>query len=293
MKELPSPTEIQYFKCLAEVGNVTRAADLVGLTQPALSSAIKRLEEKVGYEMFIRSKKGVELNRSGKLFLQRSSELMSHWQSISIDLDKASKSIREEFRIGIHPSVAIICLPQALQKFKKAYPGISLKLAHDLSRNVNEQILKKEVDFGIVVNPRKHPDLILKKICDDEVKIWSSLTHNIKNRTLIYDQNLFQSNYIVSKIAKTKQYTEFIEVGSLELIREMGLAGNGDVVLPQRVANKPNQKVSFKAIKQSPTYKDEFYFVRNQQSEFNLQEKQMIRFLYDCIYKNLNLNRKS
>jgi DNA-binding transcriptional LysR family regulator len=285
MLDLPSPSEIKYFQQLANTKHITRASELLGVTQPALSSAIKRLEEKLGVSLLLRSKKGVELTAAGYTFLEKSWEINQLWEQLSLDVKDKSESLRDSYKLGVHPSVAIICLPLCLGQLQKLYPETNLQVSHKLSRGVNEQILKKEVDFGIVVNPRRHPELVLKKLCEDEVRIWKKGKRS--SDLLIYDPNLFQSSYILQKLRGKHSYANVMEVESLELIRELGMAGVGDVVLPTRVAHKPYSSSSLLALEESPIFKDEFFFVWNVNSNFNQKEKDYLRSFVSLLKEGL------
>lgn len=287
MLDLPSPSEIKYFQQLANTKHITRASELLGITQPTLSSAIKRLEEKLGVDLLLRSKKGVELTPAGYSFLEKSWEISQLWQQLTLNVKNKSECLRDSYKLGVHPSVAIICLPLGLKALRKKYPETNLQITHKLSRGVNEQILKKEVDFGIVVNPRRHPELVLKKLCEDEVRVWRK--GNSKSDLLIYDPNLFQSSYILQKLKKHHTYSSVMEVESLELIRELGIAGVGDVILPTRVAHSPTRKTSLKTIEAFPVFKDEFYFVWNVNSQFNQKEKEYLRSFVGLLQEALNV----
>lgn len=274
--ELPSPQEIEYFQVLKETCHITKSAQRLGLTQPTLSAALKRLEEKLDVSLFVRTKKGLEITPQGELFAVKSRDLLVSWSGIRTEIHSSTKLLKDYYDFGIHPSVAIICLPLSLPYLLKNYPSLNLKFHHGGSRLINEQIISKLIDFGVVVNPVKHPDLVLRKICDDEVKIFK--IPESKSDTIIYDPNMFQSLYIINKLKKRKKsYKNFLELESLELIRELGLAGVGDVILPSRVANKPGMPNAFKEVTKSPIFKDEFYFVWNSTKQWNKTEKEFLR----------------
>lgn len=277
LQEIPSAQEIEYFQVLREHGHMTRASEELGVTQPTLSSALKRLEEKLGVNLFVRTKKGLELTPEGGVFGRRADALIDQFKDLGDQLKASVSGLKSHYLYGIHPSVAIICLPTTMPDIAKEYPELSFKFHHGVSREINEKIISKEIDFGIVVNPTSHPDLILKKICNDEVKVFRAIGAK-KSETLVYDSKLFQSSFIVNKLkSKGLHYKRYLELGSLELIRELGISEVGDVILPTRVANRPQEKARFKEVSNTPMFKDEFFFVWNSTKSWNKAEREFLR----------------
>jgi DNA-binding transcriptional LysR family regulator len=79
---IPSPTDLHYFSEVAQTGNLSRAADRIGVTQPAVSLAINRLENSLGVILLMRTKNGVKLTRAGQKFAVEARALESEWERI-------------------------------------------------------------------------------------------------------------------------------------------------------------------------------------------------------------------
>ena len=85
---LPSPTEILYFNEIAKTSNLSRAAERLGVTQPTLSLALKRLEDTIGMPLMIRSKTGVQLTRAGQKLLTKSLTILENSQRLLMVLEE-------------------------------------------------------------------------------------------------------------------------------------------------------------------------------------------------------------
>jgi LysR family transcriptional regulator, cell division regulator len=107
---LPSPAELVYFLEVVHTLNISRAAERLGISQPSLSLAIKRLEDSVGTPLLIRSKGGVNLSRAGHNFAAKAKELLEGWERLRDGTLKQDTEVIGRYVIGCHPSVALYAL---------------------------------------------------------------------------------------------------------------------------------------------------------------------------------------
>lgn len=235
-----SHQELEYFLECAVTGNFSRAAERLGITQPTITVALKRLEAEIGAELFHRSKKGVRLTKPGEIFLKEASALRDQWNEISKKVKSSTSEISGHFTIGCHPSVALYSLPQTLPTILQNFPELHLELVHDLSRKITEKVIRGEVDLGIVVNPVRHPDLVIRPLCKDQVGFWTSKLENpnnqlkSKNAVLLCNSDLAQTQALQRK-AKI-EFLRTIHSESLEVIASLANSGAGIAILPTQVA---------------------------------------------------------
>jgi len=169
-----SISELKIFHEVALAGAISKAAVRVGLTQPALSWSIKKLEDQLGVTLFLRSKKGMKLTRAGETFLFKSRELMRRWERLGHMLHEQEHEIRGVYSLGVHATMAAYALPRFCPRLLEDNPAIGLQLTHDLSRRIAEGVIHHKYDFGIVVNPPQHPDLTIVKLYPDHIKFWTA-----------------------------------------------------------------------------------------------------------------------
>lgn len=235
-----SPQEITYFLECARAENLSRAAERLGVTQPALTMALKRLEHSAGAELFHRSKKGVRLTKAGEIFQQEAQALADHWARLANSLRHSEEELSGSYTIGCHPSVALYSLPQTLPKLLADHPKLRLDLQHDLSRKITEQVIRGDLDLAIVVNPVRHPDLVIRPLCKDQVGFWRSkeLTPtnrpDTENSVLLCQPELNQTQALLRKVKLT--FSRQVHSTSLEVIASLAEAGAGVAILPGRVA---------------------------------------------------------
>jgi len=257
---IPSSSDLSYFLEVANLLNLSRAAETLGISQPSLTLAMQRLENAVGTAILIRHKNGVTLTKAGKQLLLHARSLLQKWDSIKSETLASVHETQGSFTLGSHPSVALYSLPRFLPELLEKYPKLEIKLKHDSSRKVTEQVINLSIDIGIVVNPVKHPDLVIKKIDDDKITLWRSAgKRDIQDihsgRALfICDPDLMQTQTILRKLKKLGvNHTRLLTTNNLEVIAELTANGCGIGILPSHIAHSKN----LVKIPKAPFYDDE------------------------------------
>lgn len=259
---IASPNELSYFIELSSTLNFSRAAERIGMSQPSLSAAIKRLETSIGVSLFIRNKNGVILTPAGKRLLSHAKDLLQLWHTTKSESLASHHEVQGCLTLGCHPSIALFSLAKFLPKLWVRYPEFEIQFKHDLSRKILEGIVNFSIDVGIVVNPVKHPDLVLYKLQDDEVGFWSAdnKNHSTKNTVIICDPDLIQTQWLLKRLKKYSiQPLRMITSNNLEVIAKLTAYGNGMGILPSSVACYTQP--TLKSIAKMPVYHDEIYLV--------------------------------
>jgi LysR family transcriptional regulator, cell division regulator len=234
---LATSTEIEYFVEVYKTQHVSKAAIRLGITQPTLTLSLQKLEEKLGAKLFHRTKQGVVPTEQGTLFYRKSHVLLDYWGEVHRGIHRSTSEIFGRFKVGCHQSVGAYTLPKFLDRLRKEAPGIEVELVHDVSRKITEGVVSYNIDIGFVVNPTRHPDLVLKKLGDDRVLFWKKRGATALPKRILADVNLIQMQEILGK-THTKEFKDWIltSTPSLELIRTLTLSGQGIGILPERVA---------------------------------------------------------
>lgn len=260
---MPSPTDLTYFLEAASTRNLSRAAERLGISQPSLSLAIQRLEGNLGVAVLIRSKRGVTLTQAGRQLVQHSRELLQRWEAVKGGALASVREVRGRYTIGCHPSVAGYSLPLFLPELLETHTGLEVRLVHDLSRKITEAVVQMEIDVGIAVNPGRHPDLVISKLCDDEVTFWAgrgrSSVQDFKAGTavLVCDPELLQAQSLLKKLKKGGiRYGRIVPSSSLEVITKLVASGAGIGIIPGRVAAAAEEK-GLRRIPDAPVFRDE------------------------------------
>ncbi|MGX6642771.1 LysR family transcriptional regulator [Legionella pneumophila] len=269
--------DIKYFIAASDTLNMTRASEIIGISQPALSYSIKRLENKLGGLLFIRLKNGIQLTKLGEEFKRRSHRLLYEWEQVQNIANPESGFVQGNYTIALHPSVALYTLQYFMPKLQVNYPGLGINFIHGHSREMTEKVISWEADFGIVVNPIQHPDLVIIKLSTDEVTVFYA---NDAQNKLIYDRKLAQSQYILKKIGKKITFNGVINSTSLEVVAKLTALGLGYGILPTRVTYPYKH---LKKVLNAPVFRDEICLVYRPEKHNNPVSKKIIQIIRSSI----------
>jgi LysR family transcriptional regulator, cell division regulator len=230
-----SPSDIRYFLEIAQTRNLSRAAERLGISQPALTYSLARMEKELSAKLLVRSKKGVTLTSSGEVFLAEARNLGEQWAHLRRSVQEDLESPRGLIRLGCHTAVSQYSLPRFLPAFLRDFPKIRLELRHGLSRHMTAEVISSQLDVAIAVNPVPHPDLVIRELCRDVVTLWRS-KKCLNPGLLILDPGLLQSQDLLKRLARAKiVFDNFLETPSLEVIAQLVESGAGAAILPGRV----------------------------------------------------------
>ncbi len=238
--------QLRYFQAVAHAGRISEAARQLGLSQPALSIALRKLEDEVGVPLFDRDHRGVHLTAGGR-------ELLDAVGQATLLIERGRERIAGlenepigRFVLGCPQVLGAYFLPGFAGAFLEAHPKIDLVVWCGPSRQVEARVLAREVHFGVVTHPVTHPDLVLVELFRDEVALMASdppavslaqAVAALRRRPLLYVPHVPQAMEIVELLATRGMLPERrIEIGDVQLVLELALAGVGAGILPRRVA---------------------------------------------------------
>jgi len=148
---------VRYFCVLAKTGSITKASEVLRISQPALSKAIKLLESETGLQLTEREGRGLILTEAGTRFLQTAEPLLHSWLNISKDIKQPAPN--EYFRVGSFEVFTTYFLNVLL----KNYPYQSLVLQEFLPGQLEQSIEQKRTDVGITYVPIPTPRVVFKE----------------------------------------------------------------------------------------------------------------------------------
>ena len=153
------------FLVTAEEGSLSAAARALGMTQPTLSRQVDALEDELSLVLFERAGRGLILTPSGLELLEHVRGMGEAASRVSRAASGQSQSIEGSICIAASEAYSAFVLPPIIQKLRQEYPGISIEI---VASNASSDLLRREADIAIRHVASSQPDLITKKIRDDE-----------------------------------------------------------------------------------------------------------------------------
>jgi DNA-binding transcriptional LysR family regulator len=272
-------SDIKNFVEAATCRTITEAAEKLEISQPALSESIKRLEHDIGGSLFYRSRSGISLTPEGRFLLLKGKEIFSCLDEFNID-DKAEKSFfgNRKIKVGCHQTVGQYTLPKAFNLLSQVYGDFNVEIVHGLSREVQIEIQRGIIDIGVVVNPTKAPDLVIKYLAADEVKVWAPST-SFKTNTVFCNLDLFQTQSILRRWRQKPE--KVVHTDSLELISRFVANRVGYGIVPGRVVEISAPVLV--PLKKSPMFKDKIAMVYRPEFGKNPIERAVIESIINAL----------
>lgn len=148
MKNLADLRSLQSFVTVARESNVSRAAERLHLTQPAISLQLKRLAAETGLKLFTRTSRGVELTRDGAALLVKAEQVLAALEDFRQTASRMTGTVRGTLHVGTVIDPDFIRLGQFLRAVAQTAPDLQTQLAHGMSGDVPVRLLRGEIDVG-------------------------------------------------------------------------------------------------------------------------------------------------
>lgn len=193
--------DIEYFAVVAEHGNLGRAAEALGLSQPALSLSLRRLEKAMQTKLVKRTPKGVELTATGVALLSRVQRLRLAREDVFRELADLSQGRAGLLNIGAHPGVVSYPLAPACAELLKDVTDLEVAVTAMTSRLV-PALRSGELDLIIHDTIAPHADLVQEYLFDDPFVTFVAADHRLAKRKQVTIQDLAQERWARSGISE-------------------------------------------------------------------------------------------
>ena len=142
--------DFELLSALNQTKNITRAADLLYITQSALSKRINALEEELGATLMLRSRQGIHFTPEGEEVLERTQAAAEQLTLMRRNLDQSKSYISGTLNAGISINYGLYTLPDVLAEYRQRYPHVNTHIITDQSRNLYQMMMNGKVDVAIV-----------------------------------------------------------------------------------------------------------------------------------------------
>lgn len=188
--------QLRAFLAVAQTLSFTQACERLHLSQPALSLAIKGLEDALGGKLLLRSTRSVRLTPEGESLLPLAKHLLAQW-------DNTEERLRQRFtlqlgRLSVAAMPAFACnlLPRALVRFRQQYPKINVTVHDVINEDVNDMVRSRQVELGIAFAPEGTGSLSFTPLFEDHFVAVVAKGSRLKQRTSLSWEDLLGEDFI-------------------------------------------------------------------------------------------------
>lgn len=202
---------------VARHGSMSRAAQSLFISQPALTARIQRLESSVDAQLFIRSKQGTRLTPAGRVLLPYAERALASVERGREAVRAVASGGGGQLTIAAAPAVSTYVLPAMLHRFQAAHPRVRLSVRSGHSEDVLQMVLQEEVEIGLM-RPIHHPDITSAPLYEDELVLVVHPGHPFARRGRIRMKQMGSERLIL--FDRTSSYHELTS----SIFRQAGIA---------------------------------------------------------------------
>lgn len=192
---------LKMIKTIAETENLTKAAQKLCVTQPALSQQLKDIEEKLETDIFFRTRKKMILTEIGKKLLQTANSVLEEIRLTELEVSKAVHGETGELKIGVHCLLSYKWLPAVVQKYQELFPKVEIEISN--CHTIIKELKSDRFDLVVTAVPVDHKYIDYYSLFEDDIVLISAPGHPISSKKFVTEKD-FEEETLISLIDKSK-----------------------------------------------------------------------------------------
>jgi LysR family transcriptional regulator, transcriptional activator of the cysJI operon len=241
---------LEVFVKVVEKENFSRAAEVLHMTQPAVSQHIRTLEELVGTRLLERNNKFVRLNKAGEIVYHHAKEILALYTQMQYLVDDLTNNASGPIAIGASFTFGEYILPHIIAQLQKDYPLIRPSIVIHNTADIIESVKKRQLDIGIIEGFFNGDKLNAEVVSEDKMVIVASSGHPFLQKKVGIGELEKETWILREKGSGTREATEnlfrmhdftpkkIMEFGSTQVIKESVQAGLGISLLSRWAIDK-------------------------------------------------------
>jgi LysR family hydrogen peroxide-inducible transcriptional activator len=238
-------TELRYIVVVAQERHFGRAAERVFVTHPALSLAIKKLEDELGTTIFERHRNRIELTSLGEQIVHQAQRVVEEAEQIKILAAQGKDQLNGRLRLGVIATVGPYILPELVPLLNARAPKMPLELEENLTQNLVGMLKNGKLDIIMIALPFEEPRILTTALYDEPFQAVVPAGHPWQKKKVLDSRQLgaekvllphaghcFRQQVLDACPELSRSDTEGWQGNSLETIRQMVVSGFGITVMP-------------------------------------------------------------
>lgn len=238
--------QLECFLAVSKLKSFTRAAEQLYISQPSVTTAVRRLEDELGIILFERNKKQAILTAEGRVFY-------SHIAIVMDDVSKAAKIAAELknlncgiVNLGISPITSLSVTSFLLSKFQTIYPSLKINFVEEGSAGIKKLLIEDQIDLGLVMTDDDMDCFDMIHLGKQELVIYLPQAHRLKNKPclslaalkneffIMPKENCSLHHFLKTEMAKQDMAPHIrFETNYTQMVKHLIIAGAGAAILPQ------------------------------------------------------------
>lgn len=189
--------QLHIFHTVAERGSFSSAAQVLHMTQPAVTMQVQALEEYFGTKLLNRSTKKIELSEAGKALFPYAQKSIEIAREADVAMSSFAHMLQGRLQLGASLTIGEYVLPRLLGPFGQQYPQINIMMKVMNTTQLIEEICKHQLSFGLIEAPIQHPDMVIDAVMQDELKLIVPAAHPLAARDEVNLEEVLEYPFVL------------------------------------------------------------------------------------------------
>ncbi|PZE22536.1 selenium metabolism-associated LysR family transcriptional regulator [Paenibacillus xerothermodurans] len=224
--------QLHIFYTVAEKGSFSHAAQALHMTQPAVTMQVQSLEDYFGTKLFHRSTKKIELSEAGRTLLPYAKRSIDLMKETDVSMSKFTHMLEGRLHLGASMTVGEYILPRLLGPFGKEYPNISVSMKVINTKQLLDEVLNHQLNFGLVEAEVHHPDVHTEAVMNDELMLIVPRDHPLAQKTEITMEEVLEYQFVLReqgsgtrRVMEEEMAKSGFDPGAMKIVMELGSTG--------------------------------------------------------------------
>ena len=230
---------LRTFQSVVEEGGILAASKKLNTVQSNVTGRIRKLEEELGTELFLRKGRGLELAPSGRVLLDYARRMLRLEQQTTAAVRQVGES-SGELRIGAMETFAALHLPTALKAVRREHPQVELRVFTEPTAVLVDKVLDHKLDCAFVAGPVIHPDLEFSEVVVEElVQVHAAGSDPVQQPLILFREGCaYRARALAWQRSIGHATADVMEFGTLDGILGCVSIGLGWTLMPRRVVEQ-------------------------------------------------------
>lgn len=224
--------QLHIFYTVAERGSFSAAAQALHMTQPAVTMQVQSLEDHFGTKLFNRTTKRIELSEAGHALMPFASKGIDLMRDTDAVMSRFTDTLAGRLVLGASNTIGEYVLPRLLGPLGQQYPNMKIMLKVMNTTQILDEISRNQLDFGLIEAPVEHPDMTIKPVMQDELKLIVPGDHPLATQDIVQLTDMLTYPFVLrEKGSGTRQVMEEeltrhqVDLSQIQTVMELGSTG--------------------------------------------------------------------
>lgn len=242
--------QLEYFLMVSRVNSFTRAAERLYVSQPAVTNAVRSLEDELGIQLFDRSQKQALLTTEGKIFFAHVEQIMNGISNTLEEINSLKNLGTGIVNIGLTALGGIPSCVFLLKEFVEGYPNIKISVREDETEKLQKLLVEDKLDFAFVFSGKEKSTLAYLELPPQELALCCNRRHRFRRQNVLPLEELGNESLILPKTARDFFVDSNIlrnvvaEISHVQTIKSLVSAGLGVSILPEEIFEQDDNLIA-------------------------------------------------